>query len=126
MIFSSFMDNYNPHQRNITGESLLTKLFTEICNATDLELTMPYQCKGFRIYNKHRFHVLNEDNWEIAFQLNKADQFMELLQKSAVVNIENTLTSDMYVNVKDNVGLNVLAQKYCPKIFETVQHDEVW
>lgn len=70
--------------------------------------------------------MLNEVNWEKAFQLDRIEQFENLIQHSAVVNFENTLTANLFVNVKDNVGLNKLAKTYCPKVFETVQHDEVW
>ncbi|XP_055306647.1 lactosylceramide 4-alpha-galactosyltransferase-like [Sitodiplosis mosellana] len=112
--------SYNPHAWNHNGGALQTRVLEhQVCNTSLVEMT-PEKCHGFKVFPKEEFYAINWDDWEQFFNANHTETVLEAIQGSSVIHLWNKLShSQIIAKSKSKTAYEILAEKNCPKAFET-------
>lgn len=115
-------DNFSGVIWGNNGPGVITRMAQKFCIAENVSQVLESPCAaGLNIFPPNVFYPVSWKNWTVLVEDATEEFVEELVKNSYVVHMWNKLSSETLINVNDNVVYNILAKKYCPKVFEKVK-----
>lgn len=106
------------------------RVLEERCNCTEadfrtLEFTIE-RCRGFNILPKNYFYANDWQEWKQAFEPVNHEitrNFMTSIKDSYIVHLLEQLSGKTKVKINTGTGYELLARKYCPKVYSLLKDE---
>lgn len=111
--------NYNPYKWAENGPNVLTRIIKSYCkgNVNISINATPNNCNGFRVYLKHAFYLISEE--EHFFNENSSSLVLLLVYElSKAIHFWNSRTFRYKVKKNSMQAYNLIAEEFCPKVYE--------
>lgn len=115
------MKYYNPDSWAANGPDAITRVVSELCHTPWTE-QMTYERCGFQIYHMTYFYGITWYFFNEAFETDpeKIEKMMDILKRknTTILHFQNNFSKDYLVPVINPVAYTILAEMYCPRIFQ--------
>lgn len=117
MAMQDMMDNYNGWLWGKQGPKLITRVLNKICDTEFVNEMTREQCNGFAVFPKNEIYSIHYSERDMFFNQALLKEGRQKLNDSVATHLWNALTKRVKVKKDENVLLNEIGQKNCPKIF---------
>lgn len=126
MIYHFYNDHFSFIERRFSREKFtnngplaLTKALENICRTTDRNLMTSERCEGFRLYARDLFYAVAWKDFDWFFNPEMTDHTLALVNNSSVIHVWNDVSKNRTVKIGDKAAYEVIARKYCPKVYNS-------
>lgn len=119
IIFSTFIQNYNPNSWGGNGPDILTKVLKSICNVNYTSEMTRENCDGFKVYDINEFFAISYYIFRDAFERSpdKISSIMKIIKNSTLVHMSNNLSKGFMIEKGTSTAYGILGSTYCPKVY---------
>ena len=75
------------------------------------------RCEGFIVYPPSKFYPVYYPDWRDYFQLEGKNETMKRIENASAIHVWNKLSKSEKVQVGSQVPYAIVAQNYCPKVY---------
>ncbi|XP_075227809.1 lactosylceramide 4-alpha-galactosyltransferase-like [Lycorma delicatula] len=116
----NFRDWFDGKDWSSNGPILLTNALLEFCQVSEVVQVMKSRCNGFHLYPPSVFYPVHFSDWESFLDEGESQRIMKQIENSTIVHMWNRLSHDGYVSHGSNQAFSILADKYCPRVYQEV------
>ena len=75
------------------------------------------RCAGFRVFPPSAFYPIYYKEWRRYFESKDLSETMDVISKARAIHVWNKLSESEKVKVGSKVPYALVAQKYCPNVY---------
>lgn len=100
------------------GPGVITRVAEAICATKNISEMYDCSCAGnFKVLSPKTFYPVPWEDWTRLFEETTEENVEVLVKDSYVVHMWNNLSKNKKILLEENVTYNLLARKYCPKVY---------
>jgi hypothetical protein len=115
------IDNYNSTLWGFNGPLVFSRVLTRMCQTNEtLKMVEKFNCDGFHILPRETCYPIWPAHHARIFNESFTAELMDGVKHAITVHMWNGLTKKQIANIHVNSTYTVLAKKFCPRVFATV------
>lgn len=76
------------------------------------------RCRGFTVFPPSAFYPIPYPTWKQYFVMDNKNETMKKISEAKAIHVWNKFSSSESVKVGSEVPYDIVARKYCPKIYQ--------